>query len=126
MKAYEYVEKYNYEYREFKEEFAKYGISIVEMAAMQEAIDNGKCRLVCTREMFHKTAGGNWQKKPFETSTEEFNAKNYMNMITSIGLFNDRVTKSDTEYGCIPVKLSRTSLEKASIKIKRTFKFESL
>lgn len=126
MTAYEYTMKWAEEYKMYSKTLKKYGVNIAQMAMMQEEIDNGKYRVVVTSERFHKTPSGNWQSKPYESETKEIDAKIYLNIITSIPMFDDKVTLGYTKYGRIPVGLSCISWGTGDTKAKRTFKFESL
>ena len=126
MKAYEYVKELVKEYKMYSKTLDKYGVSIGSMASMQEEIDNGKYRVTVTTEYFNRTPSGRWQSKPYESKTEEIDAKYYMNCITSIPIFKDRVSKEYTKYGYIPTVLSCVSWGTGDKKAKRTFKFESL
>ena len=126
MTGYEYASKWNKEYKDYNKVFSKYGISIGAMANMQEAIDEGKYRLTVTHEKYHRTPGGRWQKKPYESKTEVIGAEFYMNIITAIPLFKDRVSMEYTKYGRIPTELSCVSWGTGETKARRIFKFESL
>lgn len=126
MNGHEYVTKWNEEYKSYIKILAKYNVYLGEMANMQAAIDRGEFKLTIVNERYHRTPSGRWQSKPYETQTQEIDAEFYMNTITSIPLFKDRVVKTYTQYGYIPTELSCVSWGTADTKAKRTFKFESL
>ena len=126
MTRYEYANKWMEEYKEYNKVFEKYGVSIPEMANMQAEIEEGKYRVVVTSEKFHRTASGRWQSKPFETETKEIDARNYINIISAIPLFKDRVKKAYTKYGYLPIELTCISWGTAETKARRTFKFETI
>ena len=126
MNGYEYTKKWNNEYKDYYKVLAKYGVYISEMANMQEAIDNGKYKITLTSEKYHRTPSGRWQSKPYESETIEINAEYYMNTISSIPIFKDRVRSSYTQYGYIPTELSCVSWGTGETKAKRTFRFESM
>ncbi len=122
----EYARKWNEEYKQYNKVFSKYGLHIPEMANMQTEIDKGRYKIIIITEKYHRTATGRWQTKPYETETKEINVDHYMNVIAAIPLFKDRVVKSYTSYGYIPVELTCISWGTMDTKIKRIFKFEKL
>ena len=96
------------------------------MASMQAEIDKGKYKLTVTSEEYHRTPSGRWQSKPYETETYDIGVEYYLNVITSIPIFKDRVSKGYTKYGYIPTELSCVSWGTGDTKARRVFKFESL
>lgn len=126
MKAYEYIKKWKEDYYDYRRTLGKYNVSVSTMANMQTEIDEGKYKVTCLTEMFHRTPGGNWQKKPYESKETEIDAEFYMNVITSIPMFNDRVSYSYTKYGYIPTTLSCISWGTGETKAKRTFTFTTV
>lgn len=126
MSVIENVAKWNAEYKVYKHTFKKYGISIPAMADMQNEIENGLYNLSVTTEYFDKTDGGYWRAKPYKRNEEEIDAVWYMNCITAIPMFNDRVTYVKTKFGKLPHTLTAISWGTGDTKVRRTFHFEEV
>ena len=100
--------------------FRKYGVTMSNMGLLKSHIDEGKTHLIVTETMYEKTSNG-WT--PTETIEKEFHVDNYLNVISSIPIFKDRVTYGNTMYGRIPMKLSCISWGTGNLKAVREFKF---
>lgn len=126
MKKYEYEVELNKIFRKYITILSKYGVSIPQMANMQNAIDNGKYKITVIEEKFEKTKSGKWSSNPYKTNTEEIDVEYYLNVISSIPMFKDKVKYKCTKYGKIPYKLTCTSWGDGTVKSIRTFRFETI
>ena len=79
--------------------------------------------ITLTQETYEKQGRKCFPRKATETEVSEITTRNYLNYLTSIGFFGDRVEKSYTYIGLVPTKLTCTSPDK-EVKIIRRFKIE--
>ena len=74
------------------------------------------------KDWFRRTAGGNWQRKPWKTTTEEITAEQYINTITHPWR-GDRTERGYTYAGYIPVKITNVEPAFRNDKFTATFCF---
>ncbi len=74
-----------------------------------------KMQIEIKKEYYEKNANGkNWQTKPYNTTTEMGNGKNYEYIIQSLSFFKNfssyqRIEKMYTIYGYIPYRITEIS-----------------
>ena len=86
-------------------------------------IANVDVRVFCFTERYYKNGRKNFPKKPSETERFDWGPREYLNCITAIPFFKDRVEMGYTQYGFIPVKLTHYSFD-GNLKWVRRFAFE--
>lgn len=75
-------------------------------------------------ERFRKDGRKNFPSKPCETEYFDWGTREYLNAVTAIPFFKDRVTMGYTAWGYIPVMMTCYSPD-GNEKIRRTFHFEA-
>ena len=126
MTLYEISDSLHREYKEYYKTLAKYGVYVSYIASLQADILNGKKKLVCTTKSYRRTASGRFSSVPYESESKEIQARNYLNIISSIPMFGDRVKKQYTAYGYIPMTLTCFRWGDAAIKKVREFEIITL
>lgn len=101
----------------------EYGVYMTDMSQLQADVENGITEIILEKEMFKRLPSGRFPVKPYERSTETVSAEFYLNAISSIPFFKDRVKRSYTLYGHIPTELSCISWGTGDTKATRKFKF---
>jgi hypothetical protein len=114
------------QYKDYNKTFAKYGIRLTEIASLQDDINKGLVSLTVTIKYYRRTSSGRWSSKPYKTETLDYAVDQYLNTITSIPMFKDRVTREYLKWGYIPTRLSCVSWGDASTKAVREFTFKNL
>lgn len=94
------------EYREYFKTLDKYNCNTAELAKLQYEIETGAKKLVCIEKSYYRTNSGRFSSVPYESKEKEINVRFYLNIISSIPIFKDRVKKAYTKYGYIPVMLT--------------------
>lgn len=108
------------QYKQYAKTFSKYNIRIESIIGFCESGGT----ITQTHELYHKTTGGYWSKKPVESDTTEITAEQFLNHMTWIGAWlGVKVTgKSYTYCGYIPTRVTSVRPDGA-VKSVVTFKF---
>jgi hypothetical protein len=114
------------DYKKYNKTLAKYGVNTSEMASLQDDINKGLASITVTVSYYGRTPSGRWSSKPYKTETLDYAVDQYLNTITSIPMFKDRVTREYLKWGYIPTRLTCVSWGDASTKVVREFTFKSL
>jgi hypothetical protein len=105
------------------QEFKNYNSILAKLqvfGSMLDDFNNGNYVITLTTKIWYLESRKDFSKIPQSIEAEEITARQYACYITSIGFFNDRVSRSYTPVGIIPVRLTCYSPDR-NIKIERTF-----
>ena len=90
MNKYEYGVELNKKFGKYSNIFSKYGVTLANMASMQNSIDSSKYKITVIEEKY-RNISGRWELLPEETNMEEVDVEYYLNVISSIPMFKTTV-----------------------------------